>query len=85
MRAVLLFTVLRVLAFAVPFGILYALGLEWWIAALVAAAVGFCVSYVFLRRQREQVAVQLAEARANGPKPRADEDAEDDAPPAPQA
>lgn len=84
MRAVLLFTVLRVLAFAVPFGILYALGLEWWIAALIAAAVGFCVSYVFLRRQREQVARQLAEVRANGPKPRADEDAED-APPAPPA
>jgi uncharacterized membrane protein len=81
-RAVLLYSVLRVLAFAVPFGILYAMGLDWWIAALVAAALGFCVSYIFLRRQREHVAVQLAEARANGPKPRADEDAED-APPAP--
>jgi hypothetical protein len=42
-RAVLLYTVLRVLAFAVPFGILY----------------------------------RIAEARANGPKPGADEDAED--------
>jgi hypothetical protein len=76
-RAVLLYTVLRVLAFAVPFGILYALGLEWWISALVAAAVGFCVSYIFLRRQRDDVALRLAEARANGPKPGVDEDAED--------
>jgi hypothetical protein len=83
-RAVLLYTVLRVLAFAVPFGILYALGVEWWIAALLAAAVGFCVSYIFLRRQRDEVAVRIAEARANGPKPRADEDVED-APPAPPA
>ena len=78
MRDWLLFSVLRVLAFAVPFGILVALGLEWWISALVAAAVGFCVSYIFLRRQRDRVAIQIAAARAGGSKPRADEDAEDD-------
>lgn len=84
MRDWLLFSALRVLAFAIPFGILYALQLEWWIAALVAAAVGFCVSYIFLRPQRDRVARKLAEARAATPKPGADEDAED-APPAPPA
>jgi len=76
----LIFTALRVLAFAIPFGILYALGLEWWISALVAAVVGFCVSYILLRPQRERVALRIVEARANAGKPRADEDAEDDAP-----
>lgn len=77
MRAVLLFTALRVLVFAVPFAILYALGLEWWLAALIAAVVGFCVSYIFLRPLRDRVALKLAEARTAGPKPTADEEAED--------
>lgn len=77
MRAVLLFTALRVLVFAVPFGILYALGLEWWLAALIAAVVGFCVSYIFLRPLRDRVATQLAAARTAAPKPTADEEAED--------
>jgi uncharacterized membrane protein len=77
MRAWVLFSAVRVLAFAVPFGILFALGLEWWIAALVAAVVGFCVSYIFLRPLRDRVALQLAEARAAAPKPTRDEEAED--------
>lgn len=83
MRDWLLYSALRVLAFAVPFGILLGLGLEWWISALIAAVIGFCVSYIVLRPQRDRVALRIAEARAGSPKPRADEDAED-APPAPQ-
>jgi hypothetical protein len=78
-RALLLFTTLRVLAFAAPFGILFALGLEWWAAALIAAVIGFCVSYIFLRPLRDRVALQIAEARS-APKPTADE-ASEDAPP----
>lgn len=77
MRDWLLYTALRVLAFAVPFGILYAIGLEWWIAALIAAVVGFCLSYVLLRTQRDRVALRIAEARAGSGRPKADEDAED--------
>ena len=81
MRDWLIYTVLRVLAFAVPFGILYALRLEWWVAALVAAVVGFCLSYVLLRSQRDRVALRIAEVRAGSPRPNDDEHAED-APPA---
>jgi uncharacterized membrane protein len=77
MRAWVLFSAVRVLVFAVPFGILFALGLEWWIAALVAAVIGFCVSYIFLRPLRERVALQLAGARDAAPKPTRDEEAED--------
>jgi len=76
-HAWLLFSALRVLVFAIPFGILFALGLEWWLAALIAAVIGFCVSYIFLRGLRDRVAVQLAEARSAAPKPSADEQAED--------
>lgn len=77
MRAWLVFSAVRVLVFAVPFGILFTLGLEWWIAALVAAVIGFCVSYIFLRPLRDRVALQLAEARTAAPKPTRDEEAED--------
>ena len=80
MRDWLLYSALRVLAFAVPFGILYALGLEWWISALIAAVVGFCVSYVLLRPQRDRVALRIVEARAAAGAPKADEDAEDASP-----
>ena len=83
MRDWLLFSALRVLAFAVPFGILYAIGLEWWISALLAAVIGFCVSYIVLRPLRDRVALRIVEARAGSTAPRADEDAED-ASPAPQ-
>ena len=77
MRAVLLFSAVRVLVFAIPFAILFALGLEWWIAALIAAVVGFCVSYIFLRPLRERVALQLAEARSDAPRASSDDEAED--------
>jgi uncharacterized membrane protein len=76
-RAVLLFSAVRVLVFAIPFAILFALGLEWWIAALIAAVVGFCVSYIFLRPLRDRVALQLAEARSAAPRTSVDDASED--------
>lgn len=74
-----MFSILRVLVFAAPFGILYALGFDWWLAALLAALLGFCLSYIFLRPWRERVALQLARAREpKTPTPSvSDEDAED--------
>jgi predicted MFS family arabinose efflux permease len=78
-RAWVIYSVVRVLVFAVPLGILMAIGFDWWIAALIAAAIGFCVSYIFLRPLRDQVATQLAESRsaATEASSRTDEDAED--------
>ena len=80
-----IFSIVRVLVFAVPLGILMAIGFEWWIAALIAAAVGFCVSYIFLRPLRDRVAAQLAASRSAAAEAttrtaattRTDEDAED--------
>ena len=77
MRAWLLFTAARLLAFIVPFVLLYALHVDWWIAALGAAVIGFCVSYIFLAPLRERAAIQLAEARAKASKPGTDEQVED--------
>ncbi len=73
----MIYSIVRVLVFAAPLGILLALGFELWVAALVAAAIGFCLSYIFLRPLRDQVARQLAESRAARPASRGDEDAED--------
>ena len=77
MRDWLLFSTVRLLAFVVPFVVLMVIRLDWWIAALGAAVIGFCVSYIFLASLRDRVALRVAEARAGSPKVRADEAAED--------
>ncbi|MGY4859164.1 DUF4229 domain-containing protein [Cryobacterium sp. AP23] len=59
----LVFTVLRVLMFVVPFILLLALGIAGWLAALLAALIGFCLSYIFLRTPRDTVARGLYEVR----------------------
>lgn len=80
MRAWLLYSLLRVLLFAVPFVLLLLIRVDWWIAAILAAAIGFFASYIFLGRLRDQVALSIAKARETKPAPAAsDEAAEDDA------
>jgi hypothetical protein len=59
----LVFTVLRVLMFVVPFVLLLVLGFKGWLAALLSAVIGLCLSYIFLRKPRETVARGLYEAR----------------------
>jgi uncharacterized membrane protein YjjB (DUF3815 family) len=71
------YSLLRVGLFAVFFLVLFLLGLEWWFAAIIAAALGFCVAYIFFRPLRERVAAELAAARARSD-PRPDEAVEDD-------
>jgi hypothetical protein len=54
-----------------------ALSIVWWLAAILAAVVSLCLSYIFLADQRNAVALDIAARRA-APGPRgADEDAED--------
>ena len=78
MRAWVTYSILRVLAFAIPFVVLYLLLPDyWWVAVLGATVIGFCVSYIFLRPQRDRIAQQLAQSRAREPQKRADESAED--------
>ncbi len=79
MRPWIAYTLLRVGLFAGFFAVLFLLGLEWWLAAIVAAALGFCVAYIFFRRLRERVAGDLAAARANTDR-RPDEVVEDESP-----
>ena len=59
----LYFSVLRVLLFAVPLVILLSLGLWPWAAAVIAALLGLCLSYLLLGRSRASVARDLYKAR----------------------
>ena len=76
MRPWIAYSLLRVGLFAVFFTVLLVLGLQWWLAAIIAAALGFCVAYIFFRRLRERVAADLAASRTSTD-PRPDEVVED--------
>lgn len=57
------YSIYRVLMFAVPLAILLSLGFEGWVAGLIAAVIGLCLSYLLLRKPRERVARDLYQAR----------------------
>jgi Protein of unknown function (DUF4229) len=87
-RAWLVYSVLRLALFLVPFLILFGIGkllpgtkLTWYVAALLAAVIGFALSMVVLRRQRDAVSIAVSDWREgkNVPAPAngADEDEED--------
>lgn len=75
---VLIYTVLRLLAFLIPLGVLLVLRIEPWIAAVLAALIGMALSFILLRSPREQVAKGIYARRHGDHKPdTTDEDAED--------
>lgn len=85
-RSALVYTVLRLLAFLVPFGImmLFPIFRElYWLAAIFAALIGLSLSMLFLRRPLDDVSAGLAERRGGrthrGETDEDVEDAEDDA------
>jgi hypothetical protein len=77
MRPWIAYTLVRVGLFAAAFAILYVVGVPWWLAAILAAAIGFCLAYIFFRPLRERVAAELVTARAATDK-RSDEAVEDE-------
>lgn len=72
----MLYSLVRVGIFAVTFGLLFALGIEWWLAAIIAAVIGLCVAYIFFGKLRDAVALDIAARRAR-PAGDADTAAED--------
>jgi len=72
------FSVLRILLFAVPLLVIYALSGNPILSAVLAAVIGFALSMILLDRQRGTVAEVLKE-RAETRKVVSDETAEDDA------
>lgn len=78
-RSAIVYTVLRLLAFLVPFGIMMLFPIMreyYWLAAIFAALIGLSLSTLFLRRPLDDMTAGLAERRARTRKT-SDEDAED--------
>lgn len=81
-RSAFVYSVLRLLAFLVPFGIMMLFPVMreyYWLAAIFAALIGLSLSLLFLRKPLADATAGLAERRATRDKPRAvsDEEAED--------
>ncbi len=79
-RSALRYTVLRLLAFLVPFGLLMLLPVFQelpWLAAVFAALIGLSLSLLFLRRPLADVTSELAERRARRTTEQDDADTED--------
>ena len=79
-RSALFYTVMRLLAFLVPFAILMLFPVFrelYWLAAIFAALIGLSLSIIFLRRPLDDVTTGLAERRARSRRAATDEDAED--------
>lgn len=79
-RSALVYSVLRLLAFLVPFGILMLFPIFrelYWLAAIFAALIGLSLSLLFLRRPLTEVTTGLAERRASAKATTTDEDVED--------
>jgi ribosomal protein L12E/L44/L45/RPP1/RPP2 len=73
------YTVLRLLLFAVPLVILLLLQLPWWLAAIVAAIVGLCLSYLLLGSSRHAVARDIDAVRSRKKAPTTSDDELEDA------
>jgi hypothetical protein len=74
----LLYSVIRIALFAVLLTVLLLVGFEGWLAALIAAALGLCISYLFLGRLRVQVSQGVDDRRTGKTHGSTDdEDAED--------
>ncbi|GAA1699968.1 hypothetical protein GCM10009808_16900 [Microbacterium sediminicola] len=83
-RSIWIYTALRILFFAVPFGILMLLpiGREfWWLSAIFAALIGLSLSVLLLGGRLNDVTTGMAErrvSRTRRPRGASDEDVEDD-------
>lgn len=62
-RSWLLYSLIRIGLFAVVLAVLLLLQFQPWVAAIVAAVVALCISYIFLRKPREAVAKNLYDVR----------------------
>ncbi|WP_449278352.1 DUF4229 domain-containing protein [Leucobacter sp. GX24907] len=54
---------LRLVLFAAPFAVLYAIGWPWWLAAITATLVAVSLSVIFLQKPRETAAQSIYEWR----------------------
>lgn len=58
------YSLVRLGIFALALTVLMLVGLEWWLAALLAAVIGFLVSYIFFAKLRDAVTADIVARRA---------------------
>ncbi len=78
-RSIVLYSVLRILFFLVPFGLLMLLPIGqayWWLSAIFAALIGLSLSVLLLRRPLDDFSTGLSERRREA-RERTDEEVED--------
>jgi len=73
------YSLVRIGVFALAFGAMLAVGVIWWLAAILAAVISLCIAYIFFRAMRDAMTADLAKRRANPAEADADADAEDTA------
>lgn len=79
-RSAIVYSVLRLLAFLVPFGIMMLFPIlreYYWLSAIFAALIGLSLSLLFLRAPLDDVTSELAARRARRTTEQQDADAED--------
>ena len=67
MKPWLAYSLIRIGIFAAVFTVLLLVGVEWWLAAILAAVIGVCVAYIFFRNLRDAMALEIAERRSRVP------------------
>jgi ABC-type bacteriocin/lantibiotic exporter with double-glycine peptidase domain len=65
-RQWIVYSLIRLGIFAVLLALLLVLQVNPFVAAFGAAAVAFCISYIFLKRRRDEVAKTMVRAKASG-------------------
>ena len=70
------YTLLRLGLFGAALGVLLALQIDWWWAAIIASVIAMTVSYIFFSSLRDAVALDL-HARRTRPSVDPDAEAED--------
>lgn len=63
-RKWVVYSLIRLGIFALALAVLLFVGVNIWVAAFAAAAVGFCASYIFLRGPRDAVAKSIVDIRS---------------------
>jgi len=57
------YSLARLGVFAVVLAVLLFVGIEWWLAALLAALLGFLISYLFFTKLRDAVTADIVARR----------------------
>lgn len=76
MRPWIKYTLIRLLVFAIVLALLLLIHMNVYLAAIIAAIAGLAISYIFFRKLRDEVAIELANSR-RAPTPRVDDEEED--------